>query len=549
VVSLLIAHDADQALGRRVAGALEGGYTVIAAPFANASATVLVGDVFPESLNIAAPLFVVLPRPARATVSIEGVRAPGEASIETPVLIAPAIEVDGAMGRTVDVSIRLNGRVIDRVTRLAATENDRFLAPLSFVPAALGTAALQVVAAVTGSSTFASADIAVDVVDKRSTVLFFDRRPSWMSTFVRRAIESDRRFAVASRVTTSTHINTTTGHPPLSLDDSVAVEAYDAIVVGAPEALTDRDVTGLDRFLRSRAGGVVLLFDDEVMTGSVLDRLTNVGHWAAFAGDAPVAVRSITSDGGYLRAAELLWPVVVPIGGAAVARDTIHRPIVWRLAVGAGQLTVSGALDAWRYRDTATSEFDRFWRATIADAAASAVSALQIDVASRVITPGASFDVRVTSRAAALTSLGRPARAAVSGTLVGWRGAQQSIRLWPTEEAGTFRGSVRAPSIRGDYRIHATDGVVTADVPVVVMGDARPMAGHDPDILDALMRSHGGRSVPGDKLGELTAALASSVHGDVIPTRWYPMRSGWWIVPLILLLGSEWMWRRRNGLA
>ena len=37
--------------------------------------------------------------------------------------------------------------------------------------------------------------------------------------------------------------------------------------------------------------------------------------------------------------------------------------------MGAGQLIVSGALDAWRYRDRSDSAFDRFWQMTIAAAA------------------------------------------------------------------------------------------------------------------------------------------------------------------------------------
>ena len=52
-------------------------------------------------------------------------------------------------------------------------------------------------------------DVLVNVPDSRRTVLFFDRRPSWMSTFVRRAVERDPRFAVTSRIITSVNAATT----------------------------------------------------------------------------------------------------------------------------------------------------------------------------------------------------------------------------------------------------------------------------------------------------------------------------------------------------
>ena len=39
------------------------------------------------------------------------------------------------------------------------------------------------------------------------------------------------------------------------------------------------------------------------------------------------------------------------------------------MAVGRGRLIMSGALDAWRYRDRDTDAFDRFWRSAISGAA------------------------------------------------------------------------------------------------------------------------------------------------------------------------------------
>src|SRR6185503_11402090 len=111
----------------------------------------------------------------------------------------------------------------------------------------------------------------------RFSVLFFDPRPSWMSTFVRRTIERDPRFVLTSRVVTSRNVSTDAGRPPARLDDIIALASFDAIVIGAPDALTAADVTGLEAYLRRRGGGVVFLFDQRAP--GAYERLTNAGGW------------------------------------------------------------------------------------------------------------------------------------------------------------------------------------------------------------------------------------------------------------------------------
>src|SRR5207237_6844110 len=100
----------------------------------------------------------------------------------------------------------------------------------------------------------------------------------YLSTFVRRALEADRRFAVASRVVTSRNVSSAEGQAPSTLADPSLLELYDVIVVGAPAALTPGDVSGLEQFLRRRGGAVLLLYD-AAPTRGVHDRLTGVTTW------------------------------------------------------------------------------------------------------------------------------------------------------------------------------------------------------------------------------------------------------------------------------
>ena len=138
--------------------------------------------------------------------------------------------------------------------------------------------------------------------------------------------------------------------------------------------MTDRDVTGLDAFLRRHGGGVVLLLDQRA--NGPYERLSEVGQWSGTTSGEAMRIDPIAPDSGGLRAGEIAWPERLPAGAEPIARsvppsgDTLKsRPVVWRSAVGAGRLVVCGALDAWRTRDSSTSAFDTFWESTIAETA------------------------------------------------------------------------------------------------------------------------------------------------------------------------------------
>ena len=99
-------------------------------------------------------------------------------------------------------------------------------------------------------------DIGVDVAVTRSTVLVFDARPSWSSTFVRRAIEDDRRFAVGYRARLAPALSAGTANGRL---DVAALDLASTVVIGGVDALTASDVALLEQFVRVRGGTLVLL--------------------------------------------------------------------------------------------------------------------------------------------------------------------------------------------------------------------------------------------------------------------------------------------------
>jgi hypothetical protein len=546
VVSV-VADARSTALADRVGGTLSKSFDVVRAPAPNSDATVLVGDApFDATQGAQSPVFAVVDDRDEPAIALTAMHAPTWTPADARAPIVVVARVTHARGRIVIATLQREGLVIDRVTRTIATDDEHVPLTLGFVPTAVGAAPLEVVARVDGSPAAARADAVVDVRNQRWAVLFFDPRPSWMSTFARRALEHDSRFVVSSRVVTSRNVSTDAGNPPGRLDDLAALEAYDVVVVGAPEALSSNDVAGLDAFLRARGGSVVLLFDRRA--AGAYERLTQVATWSADSSGKAAAIIPLSADSGALRAAETVWPARLPAGADVVARSAPDRPIVWRSPVGAGQLIVSGALDAWRFRDRSVSGFDRFWQTLVASAATSAPPPVEVALDRSAIAPGEDVNVDVAIRDAELSTV-RPAHSSVSATL---EPAQQgapatAVRLWPGASIGQFTGTVRAAS-PGMYRLVVSSGGTRASTPIVVSGGVAHPGSETRDLLAAFANAHGGRVLPASQLKSLSPALRAAIRPTPHLETWHPMRSAWWIIPFALALSGEWWLRRRRGL-
>ena len=545
IVALIAGDQHDSVLVNRVARTLDKSFVVIRSPAPNADATVVAGDAPPHGIDaLAGPLFAVLSDRDGPTVTLDAVHAPSWTPADARAPITVDAHVTGARGHTVEVSLRRGDLVVDRATREIAIDDERVPLSLAFVPTAVGAVPLRISAAVDGARLPATADVVVDVRGTRWPVLFFDPRPSWMSTFVRRALERDPRFVVTSRIVTSRNVSADAGNPPGHLDDLAALELFDAVVVGAPEALTANDVAGLDDFMRRRGGRVVLLFDRRV--SGPYERLTKTSNWSTDASGKTISLALVAGDTGSLHASEVVWPARLPEGAESVA-DAADHPIVWQSAVGAGQLVVSGALDAWRFRDQ--PGFDRFWQTLIADAASAAPPPIEVSVEHSTIAPGDETAVTVSVRDAALSTRSN-IETSVAATLESSQPgiAPAVVRLWPDATPGQFRGVIRGGT-PGDYRLVVASGGARSETPLVVARDASQPATEARDLLAAWARVRGGQAMPVSRVTCIPATLTEAIHPTPHSETWHPMRSVWWIVPFALLLSGEWWLRRRRGLA
>jgi hypothetical protein len=217
-------------------------------------------------------------------------------------------------------------------------------------------ASLELRAVMAGGVDTVRHDVAVTVDTARTPVLFYDRRPSWRSTFERRALTRDLRFAVTSRVVTATSArgvtaSRVTGAAPMELASAMRTGPGGIVVIGAPEALSTADVRALEGVLRG--GATVVLLPDHAAPGPV-DALLGTGGWRVVTRRSPAVVHGpgVTgAPGDSLRwLGQILGvPNHLPFGAERLAwLAETGETVVWRVPVGAGMLIVSGVFDGWR---------------------------------------------------------------------------------------------------------------------------------------------------------------------------------------------------------
>ncbi|MEO7135881.1 MAG: hypothetical protein ABI024_16870, partial [Vicinamibacterales bacterium] len=271
-------------------------------------------------------------------------------------------------------------------------------------------------------------DIGVDVGTTRSPVLVFDARPSWASTFVRRAIEDDPRFAVGYRTRLAPALSAGTANGRL---DVATLDQASTVVIGGGDALTSGDVVLLEQFVRARGGTLVLL--PERAPAGPWSRLLP-GTWTEHLSAKPEKV-------GALHASEVLRTDRLPITATVIAASGSSASIVV-LPIGGGRMVISGAMDAWRYRDLDAGQFDQFWRSLIAEGAASG-EGLQLTFDNQLSARGARARFTLRDRRMAPTASTEASAIARCGSA-----PATVIRMWPAGGQAEFIGELPLSSNR-----------------------------------------------------------------------------------------------------
>lgn len=546
IVAVVPGRQDDAQLARRISDVLDRRFTPVAAESDAASATVLVGSNMPDEFR-AGPgtLFVVSPQPNRPDVRITRIDAPRVAHLYSRVGVDVHVATMGTARQQIDAQVRMRGVVVAESSTTLDSGANVITLSLPVVPQP-GVQVLQALVRLRGASRSDSAQFVMEAREDRFPVLFHDARPSWNSTFVRRALARDARFVVTHRVATSRGLSNVAGAAPRSLRDWDALRGFSTIIVGAPEQLSRAEVSGLEAFMRRRGGQVILLYDRR--SAASIDQLTGVQSWRTTESATPLHVSDVSGT-RILRGRSLYWPASLPTGADIEAfitgRDSSRRPVVWSMPVGAGRLLISGVTDAWHFRGD-SSGFDTFWTLKIAEHAQAAPPAVDVRIARSILEAGEETTVRLTIRDALLAEL--DARASVRGYMVS-AADSTPVRFWPTGTPGVLEAKIVAPRTLDTVNVVAVAGADQGVASLVVDSAARNPGGDERAALTAIASSHGGAMVRDDELDQLPRLIASAVQPVSRVETWHPMRSGWWIVPFALLLGTEWWWRRRRGLA
>jgi hypothetical protein len=380
---------------------------------------------------------------------------------------------------------------------------------------------VEAVASEGEAATFDNAiDIGVDVASDRLPVLVFDARPSWNSTFVRRALEDDPRFAVEHHARVAPSI--TAGTPAARLDAGI-LDRTAAVIVGAPDALTADDVALIDRFVRVR-GGTVILLPERAPSGAAAALFH--GQWSEQLVAEPEVV-------GPLRATELLRPRAIGIAAVALA------PVVTATPAGNGRIIVSGAMDAWRHRDADAAAFDRFWTTVVAEGALLG-KRLLLELDEPIGRPGSrtSFIARYRSM--------QPPPLSDASAVARCGDRAHSVRLWPAGSSTAFRGELpvdATTSCTVEVVVNdtvAVSGVAVAQTPSVPVAETLAT-------LERTVHATGGVVTDEDNV-TLQPVSPKPQRGEGGPATTHPMRAVWWLLPFAGCLSVEWWLRRRNGL-
>lgn len=379
-------------------------------------------------------------------------------------------------------------------------------------------------------------DVGVPATD-RVHVLIADTRPSWPSTFVRRALQDDGRFVVEYRSTIapgSTYIAGSEGPAPRPATSEglseAALERAEVLIAGGIDGLSARDVALIDRFVRVR-GGTAILLPDRPPSGEVARLMP--GEWREQLMPGPERI-------GPLHASEILKSAR-PSATAIVLGAAAGEPAIVVEPRGEGRLIISGAMDAWRYRHLDEAAFDRFWRSIAADAGA-ASRALQIGLDRPLAANGAriAFTMRHRTMSAA---------AVLDARLFARCGEQagRDVRAWPSGGLHVFTGEIPATA-PGPCIVTAAANAARGDAAFGVAGRPVPAASETLRKLERMVIASGGVIADAGNEASIARTIAETAPPSLQAVTIHPMRSPWWIVPFAVCLSAEWWLRRRVGL-
>jgi len=250
-----------------------------------------------------------------------------------------------------------------------------------------------------------------------------------------------------------------------------------------------------------------------------------------------------------------------PRPGASVLAVTtapggVARPLVAVQRYGDGRAMIFSGEASWRWKmllPASDRTYETFWKQAIRWLALPATDPISISVAAGAA-PGDSLPLRVTIRNAAFEPV---TGAAVDVRVTGPDGRTTSLRASPegsSDGDGRYVATFR-PEQAGVFKVTAdarqgTTALGGASTAALVGGADLEMT--DPwlnrELLGRLAAASGGRVLTDDSLAALPDMLKASLPAAALAVRRDLWHTGWSFTMILMLLGGEWILRRRWGL-
>ena len=505
------------------------------------SASIVTSGAPPAALT-PTPLYVVREDEGGPDVSIGAASASATRVAEQAVAVRLTVRAHAAQGATTTVSLEQNGLAVASASHRWSGADETWEASLSYLPAGAGPLRLRARAdALPGERHTADnvADLLAPAMRGPVRALVIESGVTWPAAFVRRALEASPAFAVAALQHATSSVATRAGSPPRAITRR-DLTPYEIVVIGQPQALDGAAIDAVRWFVEER-GGVAVFVPDRLAAGTLPAFAGGVAFDAKTL-DTPVALRGSAAG---LLAGELAAPRVLPPLAFALASDASGAPVVFGLRRGMGAVIVSGALDAWRYRDREAGAFARFWRGVILEQASAVPPPVEVTAVPALARPGDPVRVTVRLRGTEIPDGDRIAMPPAVARAIDPASRSESVfRLWPATEPGVYEGEWH-PAAAGDYVVDASVGAASGAATVSVAAGVTRV--DDAAAMAIAARATGGAVVAGEDA--LVRALTDRFPPAVVMQPSHPARSPWYAAVVVLLLCGEWALRRRRGLA
>lgn len=533
-------------------------------------------------------------------IELSRVEVPGTVLRDASILVEVVLSQRGYAGTKVPVVVEDSGRIVGSREVTLPRDGDASVVRIRVPASEQGARLLRVHVPVQGDEMVKENNerqAVVVVSDRREKILYLEGEPRFELKFIRQAVEEDRNLQVVTLLRSAKD-----KYLRLSVDDSVELAAgfpktreelftYRGIILGSVEAsfFTVDQLRMLSDFVSVRGGGLLLLGGRRALAeggyaGTPLaDALpVELGPPAGSDSGATEIVVAPTTAGVLHPATQLapndsataaLWRQMPPLTtvnevgrpkpGATVLLEgradgeRRERPTLTFQRYGRGKAIVFATQDSWLWQMHAMvsvedQRHETFWRQLLrwlvsdvpsrVDVMAAGEGAVNEGIPLRVVVSDSAFE--------------RSNGAAVRGEIIAPGGEVTELPFeWATDRDGEYTAmmvpgrngvhTVNVVAVIGRDTVRSTAGYVRVADPTAEYFGAEMR----PAVLKQFADETGGKFYRTSEAGRLVEDIVYTTSGAT-----EVQRLDLWDMPaifilLLSLLGAEWLYRRRRGLA